>query len=876
MGAHQRKPGFLGRLVEERARRGAAKRRRGRACHRILPLLEILDDRVLLSANPIVTENQLPGHSRERLAWSSRARAIPALQGFTTDISVDVGQTVSFKITDTTLDPYAIDIYRIGYYQGRWRTAGHHDPVVPGLGPEPAGADRTTPRPGKWDAGNWAVSASWAVPSTAVSGVYLADLVDQTTGGHEHDRLRRPQRRQPLPDPLPDRRRHLAGLQRLGRDRQRRPGSGNSLYTGNGPSSYQGAAYAVSYNRPLNNYNNTSEDNYHDEFFYAEFPMVEWLEENGYDVSYFTDVDADRSGSLIQNHQIWIDAGHDEYWSGNEFNNLLAARNAGVNLAFFSGNAAFWKTYYSNSIDGSNTADRTLVCYKETHPNAASASTRPTRISGPATWADPRFSPPADGGIGQNELTGTFFDVNQGPDPTGTPITVPGDRRQSSDLAQHGDRPARTGPVDEHRRPGAGLRVGLGRRQRVPARRRDRHVVDHPERPARSSSTGATRTAPETADPQPDRVPGQQRRPGLRRRHGAVVLGPLEDHYGTDSLPDPDPNMQQATVNLFADMGAQPGTLQAGLVPATQTALSSTPPTSAITWPPPGASLPSGTPVTITGTASAAAGAFVVGVEVSTDGGQTWNPAQGTTNWSYTWTPGATGPVTIMSRAVDDTVHLGNPSTGVTVTVTQPATSLTLFGLGATPTVPAANDPNPNELGVRFSSDISGYITGIRFYKGPGNVGTHVGHLWTSTGTLLASVTFTDESISGWQEADFSTPVAITAGTTYVASYYAPDGDYAADTFYFAQSGVNSGPLHVPLDLPSNPASVFLHGAEGFPTTTFHSTNYWVDVVFSPTATSLRGSRASRRRRAPTGSPPTPPSPPSSMNRSRWGRSRSC
>ena len=100
--------------------------------------------------------------------------------------------------------------------------------------------------------------------------------------------------------------------------------------------------------------------------------MVEWLEENGYDVSYFTDVDADRYGSLIENHQIWIDAGHDEYWSGNEFNNLLAARNAGVDLAFFSGNTAFWKTYYSNSIDGSNTADRTLVCYKETHYNAIS------------------------------------------------------------------------------------------------------------------------------------------------------------------------------------------------------------------------------------------------------------------------------------------------------------------------------------------------------------------------------------------------------------------------------------------------------------------------------------------------------------------------
>ena len=167
--------------------------------------------------------------------------------------------------------------------------------------------------------------------------------------------------------------------------------------------------------------------------------MVEWLEQNGYDVSYFTDVDADRSGSLIANHQIWMDAGHDEYWSGNEFNNILAARDGKlpgqtnpVDLAFFSGNTAFWKTYYWTSIDGSNTQDRTLVCYKETHLNNGDGvapnqvdTINPNANVWTGTWADPRFSPPSDGGIGQNELTGTFFTVNQGLDATGSPITVP-------------------------------------------------------------------------------------------------------------------------------------------------------------------------------------------------------------------------------------------------------------------------------------------------------------------------------------------------------------------------------------------------------------------------------------------------------------------
>ena len=97
---------------------------------------------------------------------------------------------------------------------------------------------------------------------------------------------------------------------------------------------------------------------------------------------------------------------------------------------------------------------------------------------------------------------------------------------------------------------------------------------------------------------------------------------------------------------------------------------------------------------------------------------------------------------------------------------------------------------------MKFRSDVAGQITGIRFYKGSGNTGTHVGHLWTTTGTMLATVTFTGETATGWQQATFATPVAITANTTYVASYYAPSGHYAADGGYFASKGVDNGPLH--------------------------------------------------------------------------------
>jgi hypothetical protein len=107
------------------------------------------------------------------------------------------------------------------------------------------------------------------------------------------------------------------------------------------------------------------------------------------------------------------------------------------------------------------------------------------------------------------------------------------------------------------------------------------------------------------------------------------------------------------------------------------------------------------------------------------------------------------------------------------------------------------DDSDAVELGLRFRSDANGSITAIRFYKGAGNAGPHAGNLWSATGTQLATVNFTAETETGWQQADLPASVAVTAGTTLVVSYHAPVGHYAADKDYFATSGVGSGPLHV-------------------------------------------------------------------------------
>src|SRR5262249_53962407 len=142
------------------------------------------------------------------------------------------------------------------------------------------------------------------------------------------------------------------------------------------------------------------------------------------------------------------------------------------------------------------------------------------------------------------------------------------------------------------------------------------------------------------------------------------------------------------------------------------------------------------------------------------------------------------------------------------------------------------DDSNAVELGVKFTSDIAGYVTGVRFYKGAGNTGTHTGHLWDASGKLLGSVTFSGETGSGWQQANFSEPIAIAAGATYVVSYYAPSAHYAPTADFFAVSGTNAGVLHAPSSDSSGGNGVYRYGT-GFPTDSFASNNYWVDVVFS-------------------------------------------
>jgi hypothetical protein len=157
----------------------------------------------------------------------------------------------------------------------------------------------------------------------------------------------------------------------------------------------------------------------------------------------------------------------------------------------------------------------------------------------------------------------------------------------------------------------------------------------------------------------------------------------------------------------------------------------------------------------------------------------------------------------------------------------------TLFAPSDVPLAPTNNDGRALEAGMRFRATQNGTVNGIRYYKGAGTTGTHTGHLWTNTGILLASVTFTGETASGWQEALFSTPVAITAGVTYVASYFSPSGQYPSTVNYFTTAKVN-GSLRGLANNEDGLNGVYRYSnVTAFPTVGHRSSNYWVDVVFA-------------------------------------------
>jgi hypothetical protein len=749
------------------------------------------------AANPITCENALAGTAPA--VWDIEGAGDDSIQGFSTDISVGTGGTVGFKI-DTDADDYSIEVYRTGWYQGLG--ARKIADVTPSADlPQTQPACLTDQQTELYDCGTWGLSASWTVPSDAVSGVYLALLTRVDTGGQSH----------------------ITFVVRNETSRssvlfQTSDPTWQAYNTYGGSNFYQGAgngrAYKISYNRPVSTRDGIGGRDF---YFSNEYPMVRFLEKNGYDVSYFSGVDTDRFGDTLTNHDVFLSVGHDEYWSAGQRANVESARDAGVNLQFLSGNEVYWKTRYENSPTQSDSAYRTLVSYKETWSNAK-IDPSPEWTG---TWRDPRFAAPArGGGRPENALTGTLYQSNY----SDLPVTV--------SAAEGRYRLWRNTSLTNLP---AGSQVALAEHTVGYESDEDRDNGFRPDGLIRLSTTVGE--VPEYLQDF-----GNVVQPGTTTHNitlykaasGALVFsaGSVQWTWGLDQTHDgngapADVRMQQAQVNLLADMGAQPGTLSAGLVAATASS-DRTAPTATITSPAAGATIANGSSVTVTGTASDAGGGVVAAVEVSTDGGDQWHRAEGTTAWTHTYHQQGIGAADIRVRAIDDSANFPATPTSRPVTSTGP---YTVFGQ-QTPLTPDSSDGSSVELGVRLVPSQDGFISGVRFFKSAANTGSHTGSLWSSTGVRLATVAFGNESASGWQSAAFSQPVPVTAGNTYVVSYSAPAGHYAVAADYWAYRGIPEGPLTVPGGYDVE-AGVYNTTIGAFPDSSYRQSNYFVDAVFT-------------------------------------------
>jgi hypothetical protein len=177
--------------------------------------------------------------------------------------------------------------------------------------------------------------------------------------------------------------------------------TGKSLYDYNsyGPNTMAGEprAIKVSFDRPL------ADSGSGQSFFTWEIQLVRWLERSGYDVTYTTDLATHASGSDLLNHKAVFSTGHDEYWSKQIFDAFEAARDSGVNLAFFGADVADWQVRFEASATG--VPSRIEVCYRWT----------PDPVQGPTTtvtFRDPPVNRPPQTlvGVQYNATTGNNTD----------------------------------------------------------------------------------------------------------------------------------------------------------------------------------------------------------------------------------------------------------------------------------------------------------------------------------------------------------------------------------------------------------------------------------------------------------------------------------
>lgn len=291
------------------------------------------------ATNAIQIENAKPGNTD----WVLFHEADGQIEGYASATSVNLGETIRFYVHAVS-STYTMNVYRMGWYSG----AGARKVLGPiqrtsVTQPMPA-ADPVT---GLIEC-NWLDPYSLTIPNDWTSGIYLVKL---SADGLQRDKYI-------VFVVRDDARFSNHNFQSTVTTSQAYNNwGGKSLYGYN--SDGEVAADKVSFNRPYADGSGTGTF-----LFRWEYNMVRFMEREGYDVTYSTNVDTHRNAALLLNHEDFLSIGHDEYWSWEMRANVQAARDAGIDLGFFCGNSIYWQIRFEPStIDGA--ADRVMVGYKE-------------------------------------------------------------------------------------------------------------------------------------------------------------------------------------------------------------------------------------------------------------------------------------------------------------------------------------------------------------------------------------------------------------------------------------------------------------------------------------------------------------------------------
>ena len=542
---------------------------------------------------PVVDENncQGPGTMDWRLTPGSYSDEIG---GFSVRTSYDRGQDVALKIARNSPTEAAtnvdIEVFRTGWYGG----LGARRIPAASVADVPLNNDFTcNPRDaqtGRLDCGNWNVTHTIPGSALPASGVYVAKLTTDTWRETWIVFTVRDDARSPASK--------LLFVLPVANYQAYNLWGGKSLYfdKDGGPQTVSGGGRAVevSFNRPLWAANDGM-----NRYYEPDFRTVQWLEQQGYDVSYSDDVQAHLDGAQLRRHKGLVIPAHSEYWSLEQFQNFVRARDAGVNIASFGANTSYWKVRYE---DG----QRTLVCYKTVQGDGSGSS-------GATTPNDPGpdgATGTADDALGLDGIAGTADDHPENSTttfrdngaPNGDPNAPPGGR-VGPDMPENqlfgvmyvgdndavnfqfvvpaangggefaGDRIWRNAGLD----PGtsttvAGDYVGW-EWDAVPTQQQ--YLSRQPQGVTRLSES--TIAAPPTQPSSwivdegrnrdivpPPGQPATVNAVKYRAPSGALVFaaGTIQWYRGLVPSNDssPSPRIQQATYNVFADMGVQPFT----------------------------------------------------------------------------------------------------------------------------------------------------------------------------------------------------------------------------------------------------------------------------------------------------------------------------